>query len=164
MWYVSTMMDRRGSNRRALAEAVKRFLNATPSAPHRIEDVAAEFRVSPFHLSRVFRAETGISVHQYLLRIRMEQALSRLHDGEAHLSRLALELGFSSHSHFSTVFRRHFGESPAQVRAAFRFPVLALEQRARLRTILVETAEQGPRFRNGGAARVTSWMPGTSNR
>jgi len=104
-------------SRSALAAAVKGVIDAAPSAPHRIHDVAAEFGVSPFHLSRVFRAETGISVHQYLLRIRMQQALSRLHDGEAHLSRLALDLGFSSHSHFSTIFRRHFGESPAQVRA-----------------------------------------------
>jgi AraC family transcriptional regulator len=113
------MMDRKG-NRRALAAAVQRVLDAAPNAPHRIEDLAAEFGVSPFHLSRVFRAETGTSLHQYVLRVRMQQALSRLHDGEAQLSRLALELGFSSHSHFSTVFRRHFGESPNQVRAAFR--------------------------------------------
>ncbi|HJQ39538.1 MAG TPA: helix-turn-helix transcriptional regulator, partial [Thermoanaerobaculia bacterium] len=91
--------------------------DATPSAAHRIHDIAAECGVSPFHLARVFKAETGISVHQYLLRIRMEQALSRLRDGETQLSRLALDLGFSSHSHFSTSFRRHFGESPAGVRA-----------------------------------------------
>ena len=93
---------------------------AAPSAPHRIQDVAAEFGVSPFHLSRVFRAETGVSVHQYLLRIRMKEALSRLQAGEPLLSRLALDLGFSSHSHFTETFRRHFGESPAQVRAALR--------------------------------------------
>lgn len=114
------MTQRRRANRRALAEAVQRALTAAPSAAHRIQDVAAEFGVSPFHLSRVFRAETGISVHQYLLRIRMKEALSRLHAGEPLLSRLALDLGFSSHSHFTETFRRHFGESPAQVRAASR--------------------------------------------
>jgi AraC-like DNA-binding protein len=116
--YVSNMTHRKRRNRRALAEAVKRVIDAAPSAPHRIQHMAAELGVSPFHLSRVFRAEAGISVHQYLLRIRMQQALSKLHAGEAQLSRLALDLGFSSHSHFSTMFRRHFGESPAQVRAA----------------------------------------------
>ena len=93
---------------------------AAPSAPHRIQDMAAEFGVSPFHLARIFRFETGFSVHQYLLQIRMNEALSRLHAGEPQLSRLALDLGFSSHSHFSETFRRHFGESPAQVRAALR--------------------------------------------
>ena len=118
--YVSSMTQCKTRNRRALAEAVQRALMATPSAPHRIPDVAAELGVSPFHLSRVFRAETGTTVHQYLLRIRMKQALSRLHEGEPHLSRLALDLGFSSHSHFTETFRRHFGESPAQVRAALR--------------------------------------------
>src|SRR5690349_9833458 len=117
------MTYRSRHNRRALADAVKSAIDAAPSAQHRIHDVAAEFGVSPFHLSRVFRAETGTSLHQYLLRIRMERALSRLHEGEAHLSRLALDLGFSSHSHFSTIFRQRFGESPAQARARSTMPV-----------------------------------------
>ena len=113
-------MTKHRRTRRALAAAVEKVIIAAPNAPHRIHDVAAGFGVSPFHLSRVFRAETGISLHQYLLRLRMNQALSRLHAGEPHLSRLALDLGFSSHSHFSATFRRHFGESPHQVRAAYR--------------------------------------------
>jgi len=112
------MIHRKPRGRRALAEALRTALDAAPSAPHRIEKVAAELGVSRFHLSRVFTAETGISPHQYLLRVRMTQALSRLSRGEPHLSRLALDLGFSSHSHFSMAFRRHFGESQAQVRAS----------------------------------------------
>lgn len=116
--YVSSMTQRKSRNRRELAVAVQSALMAAPNAPHRIADVAAELGVSPFHLARVFRAETGTTVHQYLLRIRMKQALSRLHAGEPHLSRLALDLGFSSHSHFTETFRRHFGESPARLRAA----------------------------------------------
>lgn len=117
--YLSSMTQRQTRDRRALAEAVQRALMAAPSAQHRIPDVAAELGVSPFHLSRVFRTETGTTVHQYLLRIRMQEALSRLHN-EPRLSRLAHDLGFSSHSHFTETFRRHFGESPAQVRAALR--------------------------------------------
>ena len=108
--------------RRALAAAVEQIIVAAPSAPHRIQDLADRLGVSPFQLSRFFRAETGASVHQYLLRIRMAHALARLEEGEEDLSRLALDLGFSSHSHFSEVFRRHFGQSPSRVRAGLRRP------------------------------------------
>src|SRR6185437_12669462 len=126
-----------------LAAAVQRVMTAAPSARHRAEDVAAAVGVSQFHLARVFRAETGTSLHQYLLRIRMERALTRLGEGERHLSRLALELGFSSHSHFSTVFRRHFGESPARARAAMRSTREEFSERARggEQRALVESAE-----------------------
>ena len=41
--------------------------------------------------------------------------LHRLDQGERTLSALALDLGFSSHSHFTTAFRRHFGVTPTQV-------------------------------------------------
>src|SRR5436853_7204404 len=87
--------------------AVHATLTAAPHAAHRLHAVAKQVGVSPFHLARRFRSETGLTLHQYLLRIRMERALARLVDGEAQLSRLAFDLGFSSHSHFSTVFRRH---------------------------------------------------------
>jgi AraC-like DNA-binding protein len=103
---------------RTSVEAVKRLIVGTPSAPHHLRDLATDVGVSPFHLARIFRADTGESPHQYLLRIRMDRALSRLSLGESDLSRLAHDLGFSSHSHFSTVFRRHFGDTPARVRAS----------------------------------------------
>ena len=55
----------------------------------------------------------GAPVHQYLLRLRLAVALDRLDGGERNLSALALDLGFSSHSHFTTAFRRHYGLVPS---------------------------------------------------
>jgi AraC-like DNA-binding protein len=103
---------------RVLADAVKQEIGAGPAAPHRIKDLAAQLDASPFHLARVFRAETGLSIHQYLLRLRMAAALARLGDDSISISRLALDLGFSSHSHFTVAFQRLFGASPASVRSA----------------------------------------------
>jgi AraC family transcriptional regulator len=104
------------SRRRALAAAAQARIDAAPGARHRIRDLATALDVSPFHLAHVFRAVSGLSIHQYLLRVRMRAALSRLEAGEANISRLALDLGFSSHSHFTAVFQRHVGASPAAVR------------------------------------------------
>lgn len=95
---------------------------AFPGSAHRLPELAGALGVSPFHFARVFRAETGMSVHQYLLRLRMETALERLSRGEMDLSRLAFDLGFSSHSHFTATFRKQFGRRPADVRGAHASP------------------------------------------
>ena len=71
---------------------------------------------SPFHLARVFRRETGISLHSHLNRLRLRQALQEIADGVSDLTRLALELGFSSHAHFTHAFSREFGEAPSRIR------------------------------------------------
>jgi len=102
------------------ADAVRAMLAAEPGAQHTLESISASVGISPFHLARVFHARTGFSIHQYLLHIRMARALLALGDGESSLSRLALTLGFCSHSHFATTFRRHFGLSPRDVRAMLR--------------------------------------------
>jgi AraC-like DNA-binding protein len=72
---------------------------------------------SPFHLARLFRAHFGLSLHQYRHRLRLREALRRLAEGEADLAALALELGFSSHSHLSDAFRSAFGIPPSQARS-----------------------------------------------
>lgn len=72
---------------------------------------------SPWHAARVFRACTGASLHALRDRLRVSAALERL-GGEVDLAGLALELGYSSHSHFTTAFRRVFGCPPSAVRSA----------------------------------------------
>jgi AraC-like DNA-binding protein len=72
---------------------------------------------SPFHLARIFRRETGLSLHRQLTRLRLRHALEHLANGKPDLTMLALDLGFSSHAHFSHAFRREFGSAPSQVRS-----------------------------------------------
>lgn len=73
---------------------------------------------SPFHLCRIFREQTGLSIHRYLNRLRLRAATDELSGGRDNMTRMALALGFSSHSHFSAAFRREFGVSPSRVRRA----------------------------------------------
>ncbi len=116
---------RRGPvRRRTLVDRARHRLVSCPGLSHRLSDVAESLGVSAFHFARMFRAETTLSVHQYLLRVRMARALQRLSCSDVDLSRLALDLGFSSHSHFSATFHKQFGASPAQVRG-----LLARERR-----------------------------------
>jgi AraC family transcriptional regulator len=70
---------------------------------------------SPFHLARIFRRETGTTLHRQLNRLRLRRALDYLADRKADLTTLALDLGFSSHAHFTQAFRSEFGCAPSQI-------------------------------------------------
>jgi AraC-like DNA-binding protein len=98
------------------AEATKAFLAGRLQTPLALPEIARAVHTSPYHLARLFRRETGIPIHQYLNRLRLGLALERLADGVAGLTELALDLGYSSHSHFSEAFRQAFGTSPSAFR------------------------------------------------
>jgi AraC family transcriptional regulator len=97
-------------------ENVKAFLGQRFADPIHLEDIAEAVGVSAFHLCRVFKASTGLSIHRYLNRLRLRIALERITDPSLNLMNLALDLGFSSHSHLSYAFRREFGSSPTAFR------------------------------------------------
>jgi AraC-like DNA-binding protein len=97
-------------------EAAKTYLARRLSERITLADVARAAGASPFHLARIFQQRTGAPVHRYLTRLRLRASLERLFDGADDLTQLALELGFSSHSHFTDSFRREFGRSPSAVR------------------------------------------------
>jgi AraC-like DNA-binding protein len=101
-----------------LAEAAKDLIVQTVSESLSLDEVASRLRVSPFHLARVFRAETGFSLHQYRKQLRLRLALERLREGAQSLTALAFELGFASHSHFTDAFRAEFGVAPSTLREA----------------------------------------------
>jgi AraC-like DNA-binding protein len=104
----------------ALARQVCAELEARPGDAHSLAGLAEKVGVSPFHLAHVFRSQMGVSLHQYLLQLRLLTALELLRDGARNLSSLALDLGFAHHSHFSSVFLRAIGYSPRVVRSMFR--------------------------------------------
>ncbi len=104
------------SAHRELAEGAKALIARSFPSAIPLGRLAARLRTSPFHLARVFRAETGFSVQAYQRSLRLRDALERLPTYGEGLTTLALELGFSSHSHFSETFRREFGMAPSAFR------------------------------------------------
>jgi len=103
---------------REQSRRTKLFLASTFHQPLALDDVARAVHCSVYHLARVFRRETGLSIHQYRHRLRLRASLERLLSGANDLSELAQELGFSSHSHFSDAFRAAFGLAPSACRRA----------------------------------------------
>lgn len=103
--------DRR-SVRIALELMSARFTEKLP-----LSVIAREAGVSPWHLSRSFRRETGQSLHRYQNGLRLRSALKRLLDGEDDLTVIALDHGYCDHSHFTNAFRRAFGIAPSKAKA-----------------------------------------------
>ncbi len=81
-----------------------------------LSTIARDVESSVFHLARVFKARTGFSLHAYRNQLRLRAALERLAEPGVDLIDIALDLGFSSHSHFTDTFRRSFGKTPSVVR------------------------------------------------
>ena len=98
------------------SETARLLLAARLAEDLTLDDIARAVHCSAFHLARIFRRGTGLSMHQYRNRLRLHTALERIHEGADDLTRLALELGYSSHSHFTEAFRRAFGLAPSACR------------------------------------------------
>jgi AraC family transcriptional regulator len=97
-------------------EAAKTYLAARMSERIMLDDVARAVHTSPFHLARIFQQQTGVPVHRYLTQLRLRASMERLAETPGDITAVALEFGFSSHSHFTDAFRREFGHPPSEVR------------------------------------------------
>ncbi len=102
---------------RTWTDRTRELLAAHYAEPLTLEDVARAVSCSPFHLVRVFRRHAGLPIHKYLNRLRLLLSLDRLAEGADDLTSLALDLGFSSHSHFSHAFRHEFKATPSAFRS-----------------------------------------------
>jgi len=101
---------------RDLAARVQEIIARGFTEPLSVEFIAKSVGCSPFHLSRIFRRATGLTLHRAIIRLRLREGLERLLDEPLQISRIALDVGFASHSHFTDAFRNEYGQSPQQFR------------------------------------------------
>ena len=93
-------------------EKVIALLRGKLDAPPNLEEIGRAVGCSPFHLSRTFSAATGMTIPQYTRQLRMERAAELLRSGKFNVTEAALEVGYSSLSHFSQAFHETFGCCP----------------------------------------------------
>ncbi|MEL6441402.1 MAG: AraC family transcriptional regulator [Cyanobacteria bacterium J06621_8] len=83
----------------------------------KLADLAQILNMSSFHFSRLFKQSMGITPHQYLSQQRVEKAKQLLKQTDRSITDIALDCGFSSHSHLSKQFRKATGITPKVYRA-----------------------------------------------
>lgn len=93
-------------------EKVVTILRGRLAEPPTLEELGREVACSPFYLSRTFSAEMGMTIPQYLRQLRLERAAELLRSGRFNVTEAAMEVGYSSLSHFSQAFHEHFGCCP----------------------------------------------------
>jgi len=101
--------------RQRLVDRVKLVLSSDLARRWTLAEIAAEVRGSPVYLTQVFQQVEGLPLYRYQLRLRLARALDLLGQYDD-LTGLSLDLGFSSHSHFSASFRQMYGRSPSEFR------------------------------------------------
>ncbi len=85
-----------------------------------LRDLANEVGISVYHLCRMFRRATGSTLHQYRQKLRVRWSLESVMESSRSLVDIALDAGFSSHSHYTSSFRQEFDQTPSSVRASQR--------------------------------------------
>jgi AraC family transcriptional regulator len=101
--------------RQLLVDRAKLVLTSDLARRWTLAEIATEVRCSPVYLTQVFQQVEGLPLYRYQLQLRLARALDLLAKDDD-LTTLSLDLGFSSHSHFSAAFRQAYGRSPSEFR------------------------------------------------
>jgi AraC-like DNA-binding protein len=99
-----------------LVEETKALLARSFRQALSLQEIADRIGFSVFHLCRLFRRGTGTTLHHYRNHLRLRTALEEAAAPGIDLSSLGLDLGYSSHSHFTAAFRQAFGTTPSSLR------------------------------------------------
>lgn len=96
----------------ALIRDVRAFLDGNLEEAPDLDEIAATFKISRRHLTRLFAEYVGEPIHQYVQRVRIERAKALLRHTRMTILEIAQSVGFQSPSHFAEVFRREHGVAP----------------------------------------------------
>ncbi len=120
LWELSertTRSTQRQTRRHVALERACRVIQARISEPLSLTDLATPAGVSPAHLTRLFRAEMGLTATDYLRRCRLERALHLLTRSEVPIKEVACEVGIPDLHAFNKAIRRGYSLSPRELRA-----------------------------------------------
>ncbi len=102
-------------NNDALMERIMKTINANLSDPDfNVERLTADVGISRAQLHRKMKEITGISTGEFIRNLRLEQAARLIREGKINVTQVAYSVGFNNQTHFSTVFKRHYGMTPTE--------------------------------------------------
>ena len=98
-----------------LMKRVMKSVNAHISDPEfNVERLSADVGLSRAQLHRKMKEITGITSSEFIRNIRLEQAAKLIKEGKINITQVAYTVGYNNQTHFSTVFKKHFGMSPSE--------------------------------------------------
>ena len=107
---------RLGKNPSKLLMQVTNYVQHNLSKPVNVEDLAKTLFISRTHLASKFKQETGMTLTDFILGEKIEEAKRLLRYSDKSLPLIADYLGFSSQSHFTRIFKKYSGKTPTEYR------------------------------------------------
>ncbi|MBE7019156.1 MAG: response regulator [Ruminococcaceae bacterium] len=104
----------KGKSQFALVQKTINYIHKNFSTISSIEEIASQLFVSYSHLRNVFKKELGITIYDYLLSVRMEEAKKLLSTSKMNLTQIAYKVGYSDYDYFKTVFAKYNGITPRE--------------------------------------------------
>lgn len=102
----------------ALMERIMGSINKHIADPDfNVEQLCDEVGISRSQLHRKMKEMTGVATSDFIRNLRLNQAAKLISEGKVNISQVAFSVGFNSTTHFSTVFKKHFGVSPSEYAA-----------------------------------------------
>jgi AraC-like DNA-binding protein/ligand-binding sensor protein len=122
--YLSDYIDHRAfafsPDEPAAVTSAKRFVLEHVDEPIALEHVVAHVGVSRFYFCKLFKKATGMTLTEYVTRMRLEKAKTLLADPALRISEISYASGFGSIPRFNSVFKQHTGMAPTAFRASLR--------------------------------------------
>lgn len=106
-------------SRDSIVEKVQGFIETHLANDVSLQAIADHVYLHPVYMSKVYKAETGESVSDYLFRLRMDKAAHLLKTGYEKVYEIAGHLGYRSTPYFIKIFRDHYGMTPQDYREAY---------------------------------------------
>ena len=102
-------------NNDALMERVMKYMNEHLTDPDlNVEKLTEDVGISRAQLHRKLKEIAGVSAGEFIRNLRLEQAARLIEEGQINITQVAYSVGFSNQTHFSTVFKKHYGMSPSE--------------------------------------------------
>ncbi|MGL5354368.1 MAG: helix-turn-helix domain-containing protein [Clostridium sp.] len=100
-------------------DKVIEYMNQNYEGKLTIDNLAKIAKMSESNFIRVFKKETKLTPIEYLIKLRLEKAKKLLRGGTKTITEIALQCGFNSTSHFSSCFRKQYGNSPTEYKVSY---------------------------------------------
>lgn len=98
-----------------LYASIIRYIHANLRSPLTLDEIASEFYVSKGYISRIFKQHLNISVHQYVIKVKVENVLAEASVRGGEVTEIAYEYGFSNYSTFYRECQKLYGKSPRKM-------------------------------------------------